>query len=144
MNFYKKNIQIKLYFFAFGIFIILISYVFADIITDLIIIIEILNNDNEMINLGNIYDIENGGSSNIINNTIPTSSENFIPTENNFIVSNLGDGATDDIIRPEQGNSTPTENQLPNDFGNNNNNDAFNGLGGNDPEAEATLIIGPL
>jgi len=144
MNFYKKNIKIKLYFFSFGIFIILISYVFADIITDPIIIIEILNNDNEMINLGNIYDIENGGSSNIINNTIPTSSENFIPTEKNFIVSNLGDGATDDIIRPEQGNSTPTENQFPNDFGNNNNNDAFNGLGGNDPEAEATLIIGPL
>jgi hypothetical protein len=72
MNFYKKNIKIKLYFFAFGIFIILISYVFADIITG-----EILNNDDEMINLGNIADIENGGSSNIINNTIPTSYENF-------------------------------------------------------------------
>jgi hypothetical protein len=139
MNFYKKNIKIKLYFFSFGIFIILISYVFADII-----IIEILNNDDEMIDLGNIADIENGGSSNIINNTIPTFSENFIPTENNVIVSNWGDGATDDIIRPEQGNSNPTENQFPNDFGNNNDNDAFNGLGGNDPEAEATLIIGPL
>jgi len=134
MKFFLKN-NITILSFIF-LFFIIISYVWA------ITFEEEGFNDQEMFNLGNIADTEEGGSSNQLNNTISNNLENNLSVRDIFDVNNLEDGAIDFIIRPQEGNSNPTQNQFPDDFGNNN--DPFGGLGGNDPQAEAEIIIEPL
>jgi len=131
--FLKKTIVFYLFIL---LFFLIIFYVWGDII------VEEIFDDTEMFRLGNISDTENGGNSSDLNNAINNNPENNLPTQDIYDVNNLEDGAIDFIIRPQEGNSNPTQNQFPEDFGNNN--DPFGGLGGNDPQAEAEIIIGPL